>query len=308
MHTLFFQSILFGCAAHQSKPSNLEIQRISPLLRMQGDWEDQGILRVEDTITDVYSHTTCTAKELNVVACNVQFSEGFDRLDVYRWDPQIQQVEFHSLNTNSGERVSQGIGRWDQAAETLHIEGTSYNDVGEETKPWRQMRTETKISEDERSYTQYFQTVTGEEIRSLEMLSKPHQGTRFDYKLPLELLGDTYQPWLHVSINPQQKTIQGCRAVEKGQCEPQSIPLSEQEIQQYYRYKQSVLPLQGCSSVDPHVHDITVDIEIGEQTFNSAFYHNPNGVKHHHAGDACPDVSEFAKWTFGIWDERNPKE
>ena len=308
MHMLFFKSMLFGCAARQSKPSNLEIQRISPLLRMQGDWEDQGILRAEDTITEMYSYTTCTSKELNVVVCNVQFGERFGRLDVYRWDPQLQQVEFHSLSTHSGERVSQGIGRWDQATETLYVEGTSYDDADKETKPWRQMRAERRISEDEHSYTQYFLTVTGEEVRRLEMLSKPHRVTNFDYKLPLELLGETYQPWLHVSIDPQQKTIQGCRTADKGKCEPQSIRLSEQEIQQYYLYKQSVLPLRDCSPVVPHTHDVTVDVEIGEQNFSSAFYYNPNGATHHHARDACPEISEFAKWTFGIWDGRNSQE
>ena len=100
MHMLFFQSILFSCVAHKSKPSNLEILRISPLLRMQGDWEDQGTLRAEDTTTEMHSYTTCTSKELNVVVCNVQFGEGLGRLAVYRWDPQLQQVEFHSLSAN----------------------------------------------------------------------------------------------------------------------------------------------------------------------------------------------------------------
>lgn len=272
---------------------------------MQGDWEEFGILQMDDTLTELYSHTTCTSRELNVVVCNVQFEEQFGRLDVYRWDPQLHQVEFHSLNTNSGERVTQGIGRWDQATETLRIEGTSNFDVGEESKPWRKMRIERKISEDNNSYTQYFLAVTGEEISSLEMVSKPHRSTNIDYKLPFELLGDTYQPWLHISINPQQKTIKGCRALDKGKCETQSIFLSEQEIQQYYLYKQRLLPLQGCNLVAPHSHDILVDLAIGEQTFESSFYYNPNGVQHHHAQDACPDVSAMAQWTYQIWEERN---
>ncbi len=131
MYTVLFHSILFGCSVQKSKLSNFEIQVTPPLLKMQGDWEEFGILQMDDTLTELYSHTTCTSRELNVVVCNVQFEEQFGRLDVYRWDPQLHQVEFHSLNTNSGERVTQGIGRWDQATETLRIEGTSNFDVGE---------------------------------------------------------------------------------------------------------------------------------------------------------------------------------
>ena len=168
--------------------------------------------------------------------------------------------------------------------QTLSIDAVIRDTHGDQ----RGVRLSRALSE-EGSRLEYYRTISGNEIRTLEVQSRVHHAVEIDFKLPYDLLQGSYKSWLRVSIDPRASILQGCRTEQQGsECEPQKIELSNEDLQQYYVRKQHVMPLEGCSSVAPHAHDIMAEVRLKGQTYRNTFYYNPNGMQHHHVDDACP--------------------
>jgi len=295
VNSVILYSLLVGCMTVRSPQS--------PLSPMLGDWEEEGVLWIDGTPNTVYGHSNCSSlSSANDLICNGQTGEGYAWMDVYRWDPQTQVIDFSSLSTTPGERICQGTGKWDASTQTVYIDGSIRSGNGEQ----QGIRMERTFAQEDQSEVQHFLTIAGIETRTLEIQSSVHKSMTIDYKLPFELLGTSYKSWLRISIDPQSKMMQGCRVEQKGECdaEAESIELHREDLQQYYLHKQRLFPLTDCTNISPHAHDIVADIRLGEQTYKNTFYYNPNGMQHHHSNDACPEVSTIAEWAYQIWLER----
>ena len=289
--------MLLGCMTVKSTQS--------PLAPMLGDWEEDGTVLSDGVPQAVYSHYTCSSlTSPNDILCNGQSGGSYAWLDVYRWDPKTGIVDFQSLNTTPGDRICEGTGTWDAATQTLSIDAVIRGTYGNH----QNFRLKRVLSE-EGSRLEYYTTLSGKEIRTLDVQSRAHHGVEIDYKLPYELLQGSYKSWLRISIDPQQGILKGCRVEQQqAECEMQEVSLLPADLQQYYVHKEYVLPLKECSNIAPHAHDIIAEVRLKSQTYRNTFYYNPNGVEHHHAHDACPQASEMAKWAYRIWDTRKPAE
>ena len=289
--------MLLGCMTVKSTRS--------PLTPMLGEWEEQGTVMVDGSPQTVYSHSTCSSlTSPNDMQCNGQSGEDYAWLDVYRWDPKTGIVDFQSLTTTPGDRICEGTGTWDAATQTLSIDavvrGTYGNHQGFRLK---------RVLSEEGSRLEYYTTISGNEIRTLEVQSRAHHGVEIDYKLPYDLLQGSYKSWLSLSIDPQKSLLKGCRTEQQGgECTLKVLELSSEDLQEYYVHKQHVMPIEECSSVAPHAHDIMAEVRLIDQTYRNTFYYNPNGMEHHHLGDSCPQVSELAEWVYALWDNRKPSE
>ena len=297
MMLAFVYNLFLGCMTVKSPKS--------PLTPMLGDWEEEGTVLSDGVPQAVYSHSTCSAlTSPNDMLCSGQSGEHYAWLDVYRWDPKTGTVDFQSLTTTPGDRICEGIGTWDAATQTLSIDAVVRGTYGSQ----QGFRLKRVLSEDG-SQLEYYTTLSGKEVRTLEVQSRAHQGVEIDFKLPYDLLQGSYKSWLKVSMDPQEGLLKGCRTEQQGgECEPQKIALSREDLQEYYVHKQHVMPLEGCSSVAPHAHDIMAEVRLKGQTYRNTFYYNPNGMEHHHVDDACPQVSELAEWVYALWDERKPAD
>ena len=293
MMLAFAYNVFMGCMAVKS-PS-------SPLTPMLGEWEEEGTVLSDGVPQAVYSHSTCSSlTSPNDIQCNGQSGGSYAWLEVYRWDPKTGTVDFQSLTTTPGDRICEGTGTWDAATQTLSIDAVIRGTYGNH-QSFRLKR----ILSEEGSRLEYYTTLSGKEVRTLDVQSRAHHGVEIDYKLPYDLLQGSYKSWLRISIDPIQGVMKGCRAEQQlAGCEMQSVSLVSGDLQQYYMYKEHLFPLKECSSIAPHAHDIIAEIRVKGKTYKNTFYYNPNGMEHHHADDACPQVSEMAKWAYRIWDDR----
>ena len=69
---------------------------------------------------------------------------------------------------------------------------------------------------EEGSQLEFYSTMLGKEIRTLEVQSQLHHGVEIDFKLPYDLLQGSYKSWLKISIAPQENLLQGCRTEQQG--------------------------------------------------------------------------------------------
>ena len=289
--------MLLGCMTVKSTQS--------PLTPMLGEWEEEGTVLSDGVPQAIYSHSNCSSPTSpNDILCSGQSGEHYAWLDVYRWDPKTGTVDFQSLTTTPGDRICEGTGTWDAATQTLSIDAVVRGTYGDQ-----QGFRLTRVLSQDGSQLEYYTTLSGKEVRTLEVQSSAHQGVEIDFKLPYDLLQGSYKSWLKISIDPQQGVMRGCRAEQQdAECEMQLVPLMQSDLQQYYMFKEHLFPLKECSSIAPHAHDIIAEVRLKNQTYKNTFYYNPNGMEHHHADDACPQVSEIAKWAYRIWDERKPAD
>lgn len=285
-------NLVVGCAHTQ--------QVESPMSVMLGEWEQQGMMVVDGQLQPISSFSTCEQLTSPTdIVCTGQTSGQDAWIEVYQWDPLEERIAYQSLNTSEGKRY-QGTGVWNAETQKLSIDGVNHSLTGEVEG----LRIEQTIFTEGASRSEY-SSVNGRKIQTRTLESVPHSSMTIDYKLPYALLNGSYKSWLRISIDPTAANFEGCRAEKQGgECETQSIDLSSKDLKQYYVYKQHVMTLEACPSVTPHAHDIMAEVQLKGQTYRNSFYYNPNGMEHHHADDACPQVSEFAEWVYQIWDER----
>ena len=154
--------VLFGCVTMKSVQS--------PLTPMIGEWEEKGTVVVDDSPQVVYSHSTCLSlTSPNDILCNGQSGDGYAWIDVYRWDPNTETIDFKSLSTTPGDRVCEGTGIWDAATQTLSIDAVIRGTHGDQ-----QGVRLTRVLSQDGSRLEYYTTISGNEIRTLEVESSAH--------------------------------------------------------------------------------------------------------------------------------------
>lgn len=287
-------SMLFvGCMTR--KPAQ------SPLNQMLGEWEQQGMLLADEQLQPVYSYSTCERlTSPNDIVCTGQTADQDSWMELYEWDPDTERITYQSLRTLSEQELCRGEGTWNTESNVLSMDCVKQNSNGE----LQGVKIERSISTTGSSLEEY-ELTNGRRIQTFTLQSLPHSSTELDYKLPYALLDGSYKSWLQLNIDPQEGLLTGCRTEKQGgECERKTLELSSEDLQAYYVHKMHVTNLKECPSVVPHAHDIMAEVRLKGQIYRNTFYYNPNGMEHHHADDACPQVSEFAEWVYQIWDER----
>lgn len=292
MLTILF-SLIIGCV-HKK-----QVQ--SPLTGMLGEWEQQGMTLADGQLKPVYAYATCEQlTSPNDMVCTGQTADQDSWMELYQWDPETEGITYQALRTASEQGLCRGEGIWNTESNVLSMDCVKQKSNG----VFQGLQIERSISMTGSSLEEY-EMINGRRVQTFTLQSLPHTTAELDYKLPYALLDGSYKSWLQLNIDPQQRVLTGCRTEKQaGGCERKTMELSSEELSQYYLHKMHVMNLRECPSVVPHAHDIMGVVRLKGQTYQNAFYYNPNGMEHHHADDACPEVSEFAEWAYQIWDER----
>ena len=286
-------SLAIGCVHTKSVQS--------PLSGMLGEWEQQGMTLADEQLQPVYAYATCEQlTSPNDMVCTGQTVDQGSWMELYQWDPKTERITYQSLRAASEQGGCRGEGTWNTESNVLSMDCSRQKSNGE----IQGVQIERSISTTGSSLEEY-EMINGRRVQTLTLQSLPHTNTELDYKLPYALLDGSYKSWLQLNIDPQEGLLIGCRTEKQdGECEHTTFELSSEDLQAYYVHKMHVMNLKECPSVTPHAHDIMAEVRLKGQTYRNTFYYNPNGMEHHHADDACPQVSEFAEWVYHIWDER----
>ena len=287
-------SMLFvGCMTGKSAQS--------PLNQMLGEWEQQGMKLVDEQLQPVYAHAMCEQlTSSNDMVCTGLGADQGSWMELYQWDPETERITYQSLRTSSKQGSCRGEGTLNAQSNVLSMDCVKQKSNGE----IQGVQIERIISTTGSSLEEY-EIINGRRVQTFTLQSFPHTSTELDYKLPYALLDGSYKSWLQLNIDPQEGLLKGCRTEKQGgECELKTLELSSEELRLYYFHKMHVMNLKECPSVAPHAHDIMAEVRLKGQTYRNAFYYTPNGMDHHHADDACVQVSEFAEWAYQIWDER----